>query len=253
MTAEQARHELVAGEHSDSTGCHSAVVRAPEALVAVASDADSGGPTAGSDRVSERVSWQDDLFQTACAHAAKVPPAPGRARPIRHGTLIAMTNPLSQPTSGLLSVQGASSAMWFEVPQIRSKSNFRRSGAARSWNQIRSFEDEVAIRARAARPASWPLGDPADELAKRPRLVAVLIAETLIDAGNATKSLFDALEGVLYHNDASIRAEMVITERVRQGRSFLAFAVCDASDRHSLVAVTSGLAAGLLTVLDGEG
>lgn len=163
-----------------------------------------------------------------------------------------MADPLSQPSSGHLSVQGASNAVWFEVPPIRSKSNFRRSGAARTWNQIRSFEDEVAIRARAARPAGWPLGDPAEELARRPRLVAVLVAETLIDAGNATKSLFDALEGVLYHNDASIRAEMVITERVRQGRSFLAFAVCDARDRRSLAAVTSALAAELLAVLDAE-
>jgi hypothetical protein len=142
--------------------------------------------------------------------------------------------------------------VWFEVPPIRSKSNFRRSGTARAWNQIRSFEDEVAIRARAARPEGWPLGDSADELAKRPRLVAVLVSETLIDAGNATKSIFDALEGVLYHNDASIRAELVVTHRVRQGRSFLAFAVCEAHDRRSLVAVAGELASQLLDALDAE-
>jgi hypothetical protein len=151
---------------------------------------------------------------------------------------------------GAITVEGALGAMWFEAPQLRSKSNFRRSDSGAKWNQIRSFEDEVSIRARAVRPDAWPLGDPNAALKDRPVVVAVLFADTLIDTGNATKSLFDALEGVLYCNDASIRAEMVVTRRVRQGPSYLAFATCNDSSQRVLISLCSQLAAATLDEID---
>jgi hypothetical protein len=77
-----------------------------------------------------------------------------------------------------------------------------------------------------------------------------VFAETLLDTGNVTKSVFDALEGVLYHTDASIRAELVVTSRRRAGRAVAAFAVCDELDvagyaalAHDLSSALSGAAA----------
>jgi Holliday junction resolvase RusA-like endonuclease len=151
---------------------------------------------------------------------------------------------------GSIEVSGAYGAMWFEAPQLRSKSNFRRSGNGTKWNQIRSFEDDVAIRARSVRPADWMMGDANAELKDRPVVVAALFADTLIDTGNATKSLFDALEGVLYCNDASIRAEIVVTRRVRQGPSYLAFATCGESSQRDLILLCSELAAVTLSEIE---
>lgn len=153
-------------------------------------------------------------------------------------------------TGGSLTAPGASHAVWFELPQLRSKSNFRRGGNVKSWNRIQSFEDELAITARSHRPSSWPMGDAASPVASRPAVVAVVIAGTLLDTGNVTKSLYDALEGVLYHTDASIRAELVVTERVKGGRAFAAFATCETANAASYAKTVSDLAAALLTQLD---
>jgi hypothetical protein len=149
-------------------------------------------------------------------------------------------------TGGALTTAETSAAVWFELPQLRSKSNFRRGANTKSWNRLQGFEDELAITARSHRPASWPMGDAAAPVASRPAIIAVVVAETLLDTGNVTKSLYDALEGVLYHTDASIRAELVVTERAKGGRAFAAFAVCEHGDAASYARAVAGLAEALL-------
>ena len=148
-------------------------------------------------------------------------------------------------SGGELCTPTASMALWFELPHLRSKSNFRRGAASRSWSRLQGFEDELAITARSVRPLEWPLGDMAKPVSARPGVVAVVFAQTLLDTGNVTKSMYDALEGVLYHTDASIRAELVVTERLREGRSVAAFAVCQADGLAGYMACAVDLAAAL--------
>jgi hypothetical protein len=92
---------------------------------------------------------------------------------------------------------------------LRSKSNYRRStkGSARSseWRRYQEFESSLATLARLARPQAWPMGDPDEALSNRPGVVMLIAASSLLDTANMAKSVADALEGVLYHNDASIR------------------------------------------------
>jgi hypothetical protein len=50
-------------------------------------------------------------------------------------------------------------------------------------------------------------------LRDRPVYVAVTIARSTIDAGNHSKSVLDAAEGVLYCNDAQVAASCAVAER----------------------------------------
>jgi hypothetical protein len=156
-------------------------------------------------------------------------------------------NPANNATGGVLEVQSAQTALWVELPQLRSKSNFRRGKKSKNWSRLQGFEDELAISARAVRPMEWPMGDPGAAISSRPSVVAVVIADTLLDTGNVTKSVFDALEGVLYHTDASIRAELVVTNRKRGGRAYAAFAVCDADEPMAFAKCAAELVVALST------
>jgi hypothetical protein len=155
-------------------------------------------------------------------------------------------------THGTLDVPGAVCAMWFALPGVRSKSNFRRDAAGDGpakarWRALSSFEDEVALAARVARPAGWPLGDASSSVAARPWVVAYLHAETLLDTGNISKSVLDAVEGVLYHTDASVRAELSSTARTAgAGAALAAFAVVEPCSPAELAGVVAALAAAAL-------
>lgn len=105
---------------------------------------------------------------------------------------------------------------------LLSKSNFRRSRSRAQrgeWERQRSFEHDVAVLARAARPAKWPLGPRADSpIVERPSVVMVIGAHSLLDTANMAKSVTDALEGVLYWNDASIRHVSCVSTRGRSNQ-----------------------------------
>ena len=106
---------------------------------------------------------------------------------------------------------------------LRSKSNYRRSTSksrkSGEWTKHRAFEQELAIEARLARPADWPLGDPTGPLADRPVVVVLIAATTLLDTANMAKSVTDAIEGVLFHNDASVRHVACFSVRARTNQS----------------------------------
>lgn len=105
----------------------------------------------------------------------------------------------------------------FRTTQVISKSNFRRGD--QTWRKVRDFEDAVAMEARIALPLDWVSGNPDSPVAARPKVVAVISARTLLDAGNISKSILDAVQGVLYVNDAEVAAvtEMVTRSRSNQG------------------------------------
>lgn len=101
---------------------------------------------------------------------------------------------------------------------LRSKSNYRRRPGERSWSVNRGFEDSVRYLGKAALPKGWVLGDAAASLADRPTVVMLIVATTLLDTANLAKSAADALEGVAYHNDASVRLVTCTSERSKSGQ-----------------------------------
>lgn len=98
----------------------------------------------------------------------------------------------------------------FALDEVASKSNARRyrRGAADSSSDSRqqAFQDDVAVAARRFKPAWWQIGSPERAPAERPQVVCVVLARATIDAANLPKSVTDAVQGVLVHNDATVRA-----------------------------------------------
>jgi hypothetical protein len=131
---------------------------------------------------------------------------------------------LSEIGSGLLTgpwVEG----FWFSPgTALRSKSNFRRGPrqGAGEWGTLRRFEQTVATTARLACPRSWELGDAAAPVTGRPMIVSVVVARSLLDAGNFSKSLLDACEGVVFHTDASVVASTGLAQRGRLDQGCIA-------------------------------
>jgi hypothetical protein len=101
---------------------------------------------------------------------------------------------------------------------LQSKSNYRRRAKSSSWADNRAFEQAAAALARAARPAKWVLGSTEEPLKSRPTVVMVLLATSLLDTANLSKSVADAFEGVLYHNDASVRMVLSTSTRSRMNQ-----------------------------------
>lgn len=132
-----------------------------------------------------------------------------------------------------------------DVPMaLLSKSNDRRfrRGSASTRHDFASFGAALGWSVRAARPAGWILGDPSEPLASRPSVIVVITARSLLDAGNFSKSVLDGLEGVLFWNDASVRATASVAERGRSGSFRLAVARLPGdTSSHLLASALSGL------------
>lgn len=98
---------------------------------------------------------------------------------------------------------------------VRSKSNFRRGGRGRRqrWSQVVEFEKRVRHAVEAAKPSTWPETSLAIPVAARPQVVSVCYARAVLDTSNLTKSILDAVEGILYPNDAVVRGEYSQVER----------------------------------------
>jgi hypothetical protein len=128
------------------------------------------------------------------------------------------------------------------LPKMVSKSNFR-YGDTGHWRKNAAFERECALLLRAAIPEGWQVGSPSDELSKRPRVIVAIAAVTLLDAGNVSKSLLDAAEGVVFLNDASVWAVTQIVSRSRSNQrtaaSFALVSPGDDVDLSSLITLVS--------------
>lgn len=149
-------------------------------------------------------------------------------------------------------------AFWFDVPfPVRSKSNYRHSRrpeARAQWETEKAFQAALANLAASAVPGGWDPGDGEVPLERRPAVVAVIGARTLLDAGNLSKSVLDALEDVTYVNDASVRACLTVAVRTGKGnRGVVALArLAPGASVTELVAATTELTTSLhaLTSLD---
>ena len=135
-------------------------------------------------------------------------------------------------------------AFWVDVPlSLRSKSNFRRGAGRGEWARQRSFSEDLARIVRAAVPVDWELGSFDAALKDRPVVVAVIVARSVLDAGNFSKSVLDACEGVVFHNDASVLHSGAYGERGRTDqRIMLGFARLESgASLDQLVAAASAL------------
>lgn len=99
---------------------------------------------------------------------------------------------------------------------LRSKSNYRMGQAG--WKDIRMFEELTAMTLRAAVPSCWDLGDAKQSVSKRPTVVLAVVAASMLDSANFTKSVADAAQGVLVHSDASILATGTMALRRKTGQ-----------------------------------
>jgi len=101
--------------------------------------------------------------------------------------------------------------------RLRSKSNFRVShrGNDSAWSEASAFERDLGLLVRQHRPSAWDAGDPSRPLAERPVVVSFIAARSTIDVANYSKSVLDALEGVLYVSDASVLASGAVGSRGR--------------------------------------
>lgn len=138
-------------------------------------------------------------------------------------------------------------AFWFEVPcEMRSKSNARRGKDPRTreqWRSQKAYESAVAQAARAQLPRGWDVGDPAVGLPRRPQIVSFIFARSAIDAANFSKSTLDAVEGIVYVTDASVRYSGALGIRARKDPVVhVAFARLPASARpQDVLAAASAL------------
>lgn len=138
--------------------------------------------------------------------------------------------------SGSLTLRSGHLAFFIDLPRVRSKSNYRHSRRSSTWSSIQGFEGEVCIEAKAACPEDWQMGDLADPIAARPGVVACVAARTMLDAGNLSKSVLDAVQGVVYHSDASVRGVTELTRRARANQNGVAaFVLLDAAAPESEV------------------
>lgn len=112
---------------------------------------------------------------------------------------------------------------------LRSKSNFRRRSQSRDWAVEQAFRRDLSVVVSAARPVNWPMGDATVPVAQRPAVACVIVATSTLDTANLSKSVLDALEGVVYHTDAQVRYQCAVSNRGRSAqRAVLAFAALDA-------------------------
>lgn len=107
------------------------------------------------------------------------------------------------------------SALWVSVAgPVKSKSNYRNSGSG-AWADQAAYTRVLQAMFRAHRPAGWVRPDPGVSVKDRLIVVGVMVARTGLDAGNLSKSVLDAGEGVLWVSDAEVRTVCESVERTR--------------------------------------
>lgn len=117
-------------------------------------------------------------------------------------------------------------AFWVAVPMpLRSKSNFRRGQRPAEWASHQRFERDLGVLVRSQLPDGWEVGEPDAPLSERPVIVSTVFARSLLDAGNFSKSVLDACQGIVFRTDASAGHSGAFGIRSRSGqRAYLGFA-----------------------------
>lgn len=95
---------------------------------------------------------------------------------------------------------------FFSYSDLVSKSNYRKG---QSWKPYKEFAENLntlisfkVLESKHWDTNAWVVDGP---LKKRPQIIISLFSRTTLDSDNALKSLQDALEGVFYKTDATVR------------------------------------------------
>lgn len=104
----------------------------------------------------------------------------------------------------------------FTLPvALRSKSNHR---MGEKFSVHREFETIVSAYASRAKTEGWPCLDKGVSMSRRPKFVLTIVASSMLDSANFSKSVADALEGVLMVNDAQILTTHTLSSRSKKGQ-----------------------------------
>lgn len=167
-----------------------------------------------------------------------------------------MTTEVTLPTGGGTLEGPWDQAFWFGVDgTVASKSNHRRgdrTNGRSAWTALASYELSVKTAARQHRPGGWIQGDRAAGVASRPKIVAYIFANTLLDVGNIDKSILDATQGVVMASDAQVCWAANAGVRTKAGGgAVVAFArLAPTSTVAEQAAAGIALAAGVTALLD---
>ena len=138
-------------------------------------------------------------------------------------------------------------AFWIKIEDtIKSKSNYRRgNNKVQNWLPYKKFESDLSLIISTKLPKGWKVGSREKSLKERPIIVAVIISQSNLDSSNISKSILDACEGLVYLNDASVKATITITEKPlkknQDNKTILAFASLppESSLRDQIAAATA--------------
>ena len=92
---------------------------------------------------------------------------------------------------------------------VISKSNYRHKGKS-NWQRFKGFEEELILLVRESLPPAWKKGS------YEYYFGISIIANSKIDAGNLSKSILDALEGLLYENDSDVKVVISINNNYQE-------------------------------------
>ena len=92
---------------------------------------------------------------------------------------------------------------------VISKSNYRHKGKS-NWQRFKGFEEELILLVRESLPSDWKTTSYGHYFG------VCIIANSKIDAGNLSKSILDALEGLLYKNDGDAKVVVAINSNYQE-------------------------------------
>ena len=136
------------------------------------------------------------------------------------------------------------SGFWIDVPfPLRSKSNYRRgqASAGREWKAVQAFEEAVGLLARSQLPSGWVIGNDTLPVSGRPAVLVCIVARSMLDAANFSKSVLDACERVVFTSDASVLGVVSLGIRVKADqRAVVGFAQTSVQPKLVRLAELSG-------------
>lgn len=97
--------------------------------------------------------------------------------------------------------------------KLKSKSNFRRSNNTREWAEYKNFEKTTKLLLLSNKPSDWAMSGRDTPVALRNKVLVCIVARSVLDVGNYSKSLLDAAEGVLFYNDSEVSGLLSLGER----------------------------------------
>lgn len=126
----------------------------------------------------------------------------------------------------------------FSYPDVVSKSNYRKG---EDWRKYKEYAQNLhnSIEFKLLQEMNWDSEkwlQSDKKLPKRPNVALAMCSRTFLDSDNSMKSVQDALQGIFYATDASVRRSTAQTERLKpiSGSDNVVVGVCRLSEGASV-------------------